>query len=225
MQARGIKNIVYELGADICGIAPVDRFENAPDGFHPADIYSDCKSVVVFAKKLPSGSLKASSCVPYTHVNNVLTREVDKLGIKISIKLEENNINAVSLPSDDPYEYWEPENKYGRAILSMRHAAYLAGLGKMGKNTLLINDKYGNMIQIGAVLADIDLQGDDLADYTVCPEGCSVCIDSCPVEALNGRSVNQKKCRPLSNYETEKGYILKKCNICRNMCPNKLGIY
>ena len=59
MAENEIKSTALELGADICGIAPVDRFSSAPKGFQPRDIYSDCESVLVFAKKLPAESLFA----------------------------------------------------------------------------------------------------------------------------------------------------------------------
>lgn len=224
ISSKKVKEIIKTLKADLVGIAPVERFSNAPEGFRPTDIYKHCKSVIVFAKKLPSECLFASNCVPYTHVSNVLTQEVDKLGIEASLILEEHGVRAVPIPSNDPYEHWEPERSYGRAILSLRHAGYLAGLGVLGKNTLLINKDHGNMIKIGAVLVDIKLKGDAIAAYEGCPPDCRLCIDSCPQDALDGRTVNQKLCRPLSNYRTEKGYILMKCNLCRRICPNCLGI-
>jgi epoxyqueuosine reductase len=83
-----IKSAALELGADICGIAPVDRFTSAPKGFHPNDIYSNCQSVLVLAKKLSSASLFASSCIPYTYINRVITEEVDGLTLSLSQKLE-----------------------------------------------------------------------------------------------------------------------------------------
>ncbi len=224
INSKNLKRILHNMGADLCGIATEERFKNAPKGFRPKNIYEGCKSVIVFAKRVPGSSLDISSCVPYTHINNVLTQEVDKLGVMIAIKLEDMNIKAIPIPSDDPYEYWESENSYGRAILSMRHAGYLAGLGVLGKNTLLINEEYGNMIQIGAVLVDIELKGDPLVGDELCPDNCSICIDSCPQKALDGKTVNQKLCRPLSNYQNEKGYILKKCNICRRVCPKNMGV-
>ncbi len=219
-----IKETILNMGADLCGIAPAERFSEAPEGFKPVDIFKECKSVIVFAKRVPGSSLNISSCIPYTHVNNVLTQVVDELGIEISMKLESQGIKAVPVPSNDPYEYWEAENSFGRAILSMKHAAFLAGLGGLGKSTLLINKDFGNMIQIGAVLVDMELEGDPLAEYRVCPPNCSICIDSCPQEALDGETVSQKLCRPASNFKHEKGYILKKCNICRRVCPNYLGL-
>lgn len=218
-----IKEILFNLGADLCGFAPSERFENAPRGFHPQDIYKYCKTVLVFAKRLPTESLLAASCVPYTHINSVVIQEVDYLTYKVSVKLQDLKIKNVIIPTDDPYEYWESENCYGRAILSLRHAGYLAGLGFLGKNTLLINEKYGNMIQIGALLLDKEFEGDEISKQK-CPDSCNLCLNACPQKALDGTTVNQKKCRSLSNYKNEKGYNLKKCFECRKVCPKGLGI-
>lgn len=218
-----IKDIAMDLGADLCGIASSDRFKDAPKGHHPLDIYPKCKSIIVFAKKVPAGSMSADNCIPYTHVNDVITEEVDRLGINLCQILENSEIGCVPIPSDDPSEYWEADKQYARGILSLRHAGYFAGLGVLGKNTLLINEKYGNMIQIGAVLVDIQIESDPLADYEGCLDECNLCIDSCPQEALDTITVNQKHCREISIVETERGFVLKKCFICRKVCPNCLG--
>lgn len=224
MNARFIKETVKSLGACLCGIAPAGRFSEAPEGFRPTDIYEGCKSVIVFAKRIPAEPLYTAGCVPYSHVNALAPLEVDRLSVELSLWLEDKEISAVPVPSDDPYEYWEPEREYGRAILSLRHAAYLAGLGVLGKNTLLINKDFGNMIQIGAVLANVNLEGDPVAAYEGCPPNCRLCLESCPPGALDGKTVNQQLCRPHSNFVTEKGCVLKKCNLCRRVCPNSLGI-
>ncbi len=52
MTSVEVKTAAYDLGADLCGIAPVDRFAGAPKGFRPDDIWQDCRSMLVFAKKL-----------------------------------------------------------------------------------------------------------------------------------------------------------------------------
>jgi epoxyqueuosine reductase QueG len=224
MTANEIKSTALELGVDICGMAPVNRFSSAPKGFHPNDIYSDCQSVLVFAKRLPTESLFASSCIPYTYMNRVITEEVDRLTLTLSRKLEYLAVKNVPVPSDDPSEYWEPDRSYARGILSLRHAGQLAGLGVLGKSTLLINDRLGNMIQLGALLLNLKLEGDPIATYEACKENCQLCIRSCPQLALDGTTVNQQACRPLSNYRNERGFILKKCWACRRVCPNHSGI-
>ena len=219
-----VKAMIYDLGADLCGIAPEIRFKKAPNGFRPTDIYDRCRSVIVFAKRLPLESINASSCVPYTQVNSTIMKEVDILTLRVSVALENRGIKNVLVPTDDPYEHWESDRSYGRAILSLRHAGYLSGLGVLGRNTLLMNNEFGNMIQIGAVLASTELPGDTIAQYQGCPEDCSICLDSCPAGALDGKTVDQKLCRPYSNFVTQKGYILKKCYICRRICPHFDGI-
>ena len=224
MTASEIKSVALELGPDICGIAPVDRFSSAPKGFHPNDIYSDCQSVLVFARRLPAESLFASSCIPYTYFNELITEEVDRLTLTLSRKLEGLAVKNVPVPSDDPSEYWEPARSYARGILSLRHAGRLAGLGVLGKNTLLINARFGNMIQLGALLLNLKLEGDPIAAYEACKDDCQLCIRSCPQSALDGTTINQEACRPLSNYKNERGFILKKCWECRRVCPSYSGI-
>ena len=224
INSNSVKEMVRALGADVCGVSSVDRFDEAPRGFHPSDIYDACKSVVVFAKKLPAESLHISNCVPYTLINTVMMQEVDRLTVRASLELEEMGIGSVPIPSDDPYEHWEADREYGRAILSLGHAGCLAGLGVLGKSTLLINNRFGNMIQLGAVLVDAELEADPPATYEGCLPECFLCVDSCPNRAIDGKSVNQELCRPLSNFRTEKGYVLKKCNLCRQVCPNAEGL-
>jgi epoxyqueuosine reductase QueG len=224
MKSDEIKAIVIEHGADICGIAPAERFTGAPEGFLPTDVYDKCKSVIAFAKRVPLGANEAQSPIPYSYVNLMITQQVDNLTLNLCKYFEKLNINVVPIPSDDPYEYWLDDQQYGRGILSLRHAGYFAGLGVLGKNTLLINEKFGNMMQVGAILTDLELDGDPIADYEGCLADCTICLDICPVQALDEETVNQKLCRPLSNFKTKKGYTIKKCNLCRIMCPTCTGI-
>jgi epoxyqueuosine reductase len=224
LEQDGIRQIAISHGADLFGVAPAERFAGAPAGFHPADVYGKTRSVIVFAKRIPPESLHAESCVPYTHCNTLAMQEVDRMTFLISSDLAALGINTVIIPTDDPYECWDEENMTGRAILSLRHAAELAGLGVLGRNNLLVNHRYGNMVQIGALLTDREIEPSPLAEYGTCPDGCRICIDTCPAGALDGTTVNQKLCRPLSIYRNEKGYVLKKCYNCRKDCPLATGI-
>lgn len=219
-----IREIAFSQGVDLLGIASVERFENAPEGFHPRDIYSKTQSVIVFAVKLPSETLFAENPVPFTHVNTLAMQKMDSITYNISAELDRLGLKTVLIPTDDPYLYWDEVKQEGRGILSLRHAGYLAGLGRLGKNNLLINEDYGSMIQLGALLTRESLDPDPLADYEVCPPNCRICLDNCPQQALTGETVIQKKCRPFSNYRTKKGYIIKKCFECRKRCPSVLGI-
>jgi len=219
-----IKDIALNNNVDLFGMAAIDRFENAPKGFHPRDIYSKVETVIAFAIKLPSESLFAENPVPFTHVNTLAMHKMDLITYNISTELDRLGLKNVLIPTDDPYLSWDKDKQEGRGILSLRHVGYLAGLGKLGRNNLLINKDYGSMIQIGAILTDEKFDSDPIADYEVCPLNCRICLDSCPQRALTGETVIQKACRPISNYKTEKGYIIKKCFECRKKCPRVFGL-
>ena len=219
-----IKEVAFNNGVDLFGVASVDRFKNAPKGFHPKDVYSKTETVIAFAIKLPTETLYADNPVPFTHVNTLAMQKMDLITYDISTELDKLGLKNILIPTDDPYLYWDNDKQEGRAILSLRHVGYLAGLGKLGRNNLLINKNYGNMIQIGALLTNEIFESDLFADYEVCPPNCRICLDNCPQNALTGETVIQKECRPVSNFKTERGFTIKKCFECRKKCPSVLGI-
>jgi epoxyqueuosine reductase len=219
-----IKQMAMEQGAALCGIAPVDRFVNAPAGFHPRDIYPGCKSVVVLASPFPAASLQCTTNVPYTLVRNMMVERLDRISFLLAAALEPEGIAAIPIPSAEPYEYWDEDRKHGRGILSLKHSAHLAGLGILGKNTLLINKTYGNMVWLGAVLVSVELAGDAIAAAEGCPPGCVLCLERCPQHALDGKTIDQKRCRAHSTRCTPGGGWVLSCNICRKVCPSHAGI-
>lgn len=224
VDSAAVKRILEETGADLCGIAPVDRFAEAPRGFHPLDIYEDCRSVIAFARRLPAGSLFARSRVPYSRANDQVTVEVDSITFRAALRLEDEGMRCAIIPTDDPIEHWEAERSHARGILSLRHAGMLAGLGVLGRNTLLVNERFGNMIQIGAILVDKELEGDPLAGYEVCASDCGMCLEACPARALDGVTTDQARCRPVSMVVNARGHTVKGCYACRRACPNALGL-
>jgi hypothetical protein len=80
-----IKSLALGFGADRCGIANVERFTGAPEGFHPEDIYSKCKSVVVFLKRMPAEAINAENPVVYSHSAHMLYDLLDRIGIKLCL--------------------------------------------------------------------------------------------------------------------------------------------
>ncbi|SDD95520.1 epoxyqueuosine reductase [Sporomusa acidovorans] len=224
VNAMEIKRRVRELGADLCGIAPAARFEDAPQGFQPTDVLKECKSIIVVALRFPLSTLSSSSPAAYTFVRNQLCGKIDTLTFQISSELEQLGCCAVPVPSSEPYEFWDESRRHGQGIVSLKHAAVRAGLGKMGKNTLLINDQLGNMLWLGAVLADADLEPDQVADYQACLPNCNICLEACPAKALDGITIEQRQCRAVSAKYSEGGGGVYTCNLCRKICPQYRGI-
>ena len=140
ISSEDIKEFAYSIGAEKCGVANVDSFRDAPNGFRPKDIYKDCQSAIVFLKQMPTEIILADNPIPYTNTAFLLYSDLDRIGLDICRFFQKHGKHAIPIPADNPYLYWDEKNKRGQGIISLRHSAYLAGLGVLGKNTLLIND-------------------------------------------------------------------------------------
>jgi epoxyqueuosine reductase len=220
-----VKQLATDLGADLCGVAPVERFDRAPNGFHPRDLFPEAKSVVVIAKRMPEGAFRCvSSMVPYTVAMQMILMDVTRISWRLSDRIE-RLYGAVAMPVPaEPYDYWDEERREGRALLSFRHAGWLAGLGVLGKNNLLVNGQYGNRLGLGVVLLDTPVESDPVVVSSFCPPDCRRCLDTCPVAALNGAGIDQKRCRSRSHGKTKKDEPLYTCNACRRVCLNGTGV-
>ena len=109
---------------------------------------------------------------------------------------------------------------YGRGEISYKHAAELAGLGRIVKNSLLITPEFENRVQLGSVITDIDLTPDPIIDKAMCPDDCNLCIEACPVNAISGwERVDQKLCRSNMYLTIPKGIVVEGFNVCRKVCP------
>ncbi|MCL1813089.1 MAG: epoxyqueuosine reductase [Treponema sp.] len=223
MNSKEIKQILNDLGTDICGIASIDRFTGAPQGFHPADTLPSCKSVIVFGKKFLEGTLECNNTVPYTIVRNMLSHVLDNIALEFCYIMQSKNIVAVPTGTIGPTLHDKKTGRF-RNVVSAKHSAVLAGLGYIGKNTLLITPEYGNMAWLSSVLVNIELEPDKILDDK-CPEDCSICIDNCPVNALthDNPEMDQMKCFDHAFHTNEGEDFYFKCNTCRTICPKCRG--
>ena len=116
--------------------------------------------------------------------------------------------------------------------LDERAFAVRAGLGFLGRNRLVISQKFGSRFNIGLLLHDIPGIPATEATQQSCPPNCRLCIDACPAKVLQfNRSVfttswfcisylTQKK--ELTAQEENllvKSNQLYGCDICQNICP------
>lgn len=221
MNSSDVKYKFYELGADLCGIAGVDRFSNAPAGFHPTDVLPGCKSVIVFAVRFLAGTLACSSTVPYTIVRNILSDRMDKMAVNFCTDLEKEGILAVPTGTIGPTMYDKSTERF-RNIISAKHAAELAGLGRIGKNTLLITPEFGNMVWLSVILTEAELEEDELMEENFCND-CDLCVSACPVQAVGEPMMKQTVCWDYAFGGEDGGDWKIKCHSCRDVCPFCLG--
>lgn len=112
-----------------------------------------------------------------------------------------------------------------------RLAATLAGLGFFGKNQLIINEKLGSYFFLGIVFLDLKIDREWRLEVKDDCGDCRLCIDACPVQALDNHMFHIDRCisaynqskRVLTNEEMDKNYILFGCDICQMVCPKNLN--
>ena len=185
---------------------------------NPKAHLSSAKSIISLAMSYAS-SKRADSNKDYSlsiysqglDYHNVFAKKISKL-----IDYIHNNADNVETKS-----YVDTGPILDRAI------AERAGLGWIGKNNNLINQKYGSYIFLGEIIINLEFPEDKRAE-NLCAD-CTKCIDSCPGGALEKEKyINPDKC---IGYLTQKkgiipinerkliGNNLWGCDTCQRVCP------
>jgi len=238
-----IKQEAASQGYAACGIAPAAKLEEdaihlnnwLQKGFHsgmdymqkhaelrsnPELLVENAKSVVVFlynyypSKMMDNHSPYLLSAYAYGQDYHEVIRE--KLNILIN-KLKE----------------LVPEIKIRGFVDSApvleRAWATRAGLGWIGKNSMLISKRNGSYFFISELITDIELEYDKPMGGNYCGD-CSRCKDACPTSAITDlKTVDANKCISYLTIEN-KGEIPETyrgkyekwifgCDICQQVCP------
>ena len=112
-------------------------------------------------------------------------------------------------------------------IVERVYAKY-AGVGWIGKNTCVINQKKGSWLFLGVILTSLELEP-DLAASDRCGT-CTRCIEACPTDAiLAPYRLDSNKCISYLTIEkrgsipeelqAEMGRHVFGCDICQDVCP------
>ena len=244
-----VKNLAEAVGFDLCGITTADVIPEAREhlyrwlekGYHgemewlastkekrvdPSKLLENVQSIIMLGLNyyqpnsdvVPDGSGRVARYARGKDYHNVVARKTKHL----IFKLREN---LGSMSSHDFY-WWVD---YG-SFLEKAYAKK-AGLGFIGKNSLLINKQFGSWVFLAEILTTIKLEPDNpqTTSRDICGE-CRLCIDACPTRAIVADgTVDTRHCLSYLTVENRSDIpaelakqmdsLIFGCDICQEVCP------
>ena len=182
-KTRQVKEVAINVGIDVVGIAPAERWDDAaPEGHRPADILPGARSVVVLGTRGPTAGAWQSPDHRFMEVNGYDFR--NDLIVQIVADFIEHEF--------DHYAIMAPALSVSghQPVMSMMLAAVLAGLGTRSlAANIILNPKYG-LLYYSACITTLELIPDPVLVQDVCPHpmcvatyrkiGKTPCTAACP---------------------------------------------
>ena len=113
------------------------------------------------------------------------------------------------------------------APVAEKSLAVRAGLGWIGRQSLVVNPKLGSMMHLGELVIDVAVdEYDSPMEGVGCGE-CRRCVETCPNQAiLENRTIDTRRCISCRTIEREgcaesitlDGWIFG-CDACQSVCP------
>ncbi|MFO0782277.1 MAG: tRNA epoxyqueuosine(34) reductase QueG [Phycisphaerales bacterium] len=134
----------------------------------------------------------------------------------------------------DELRRMHPEHRFrvcvDTAPVLERELAERAGLGRVGKHTLLIGHQgQGSWLLLGVILTTLELHAQDHPHQDPCAQ-CTRCVDACPTQAIQPWTVDGSRCISYLTIEHQgavepalaqrTGDWIFGCDICQEVCPH-----
>ena len=248
-----IKRAAVEVGFDVCGIAPVRDFPEL-EHFPKWIAKGHAGEMKYMETRDESGNLKRASlrtAAPWAH--SVIVCVVNyNTAHPYSTQCTDPQRGWIARYAWGQEDYHDSVLHKLRAIesrIAEFHSAELttrcyvdtgplvervyakyAGVGWIGKNTCIINQKLGSWLFLGVILTSLELDVEaDLPAADRCGT-CTRCIDACPTDALLGPyQLDATKCISYltiekrgeipENIRADMGQHIFGCDICQDVCP------
>lgn len=189
----------------------------------PRQILPECRSIILLGRRYPPPetpaihaglSGKTAAFALETDYHDAIGKQLEKL-----VAFIENRL-GVSVPN---------RRYVDTGPVLERDLAQRAGLGWIGKNTCLINPRFGSYFFIAEVFLGLDLAVDAPFAFDRCGS-CTRCLDACPTACiLPDRTIDARRCISYLTIElkdaipvdlrSQIGAWVFGCDICQQVCP------
>jgi len=240
-----VKRLAAALGFDRCGIAPaapIARAEYvhrwlangragtmdylkryAEQRLDPAKLLDGARSVIVVALSYKQETPPRESGAPRGRVamyawgddyHKVIKKKLFALADEMRNVLDES---------------FESKACVDTAPLLEREMAALAGIGWIGRNTLVLNETHGSYFFLGALVTTLELTPDD-PGVDHCGT-CTACLDACPTGAFPAPyEMDASRCISYltiehrgeidAQFHAAMGDWIFGCDVCQQVCPH-----
>ncbi|HEX2950888.1 MAG TPA: (4Fe-4S)-binding protein [Armatimonadota bacterium] len=207
-----VKKTAIEFGADLVGIADIDRFTGVPKENDPHYIAPNAKVVIGLGFRILRGSLRGIEegthfyQYPEMGVVNIDERFAPMVLRRLGCFLEDHGYEGVvqrtipdRRPASDPGTNpehpsvhklasatpVEPDKPAPDVLINFQHAAYLCGLGEIGDGGFFLTPEFGPLQRFAFILTDAPLEADPIYNGPSICDHCSECISGCPGQAIS----------------------------------------
>jgi len=211
----GLKKFCQNLDLDLFGVADISKIKD--EFLLSQKILSRLDKAVCLGVVLSRAVLEEIETAPdklYFHHYRTLNTFLDQVALKAAKYIQKKGFLALPIPASQILD-WQNQ----KAHLSHKKVGYLAGLGWLGRNNLLVNNQFGSQFRLVSILTNMPLKIDRITKQDC--GSCRLCIKVCPAAAItdNPEDFNYLKCfEKLKEFQKQKLVDQYICGICVKVC-------
>lgn len=216
-----LKRFCQGLGVDLFGVANIIKIKN--DFMLSKNLLERFDKAICLGVRLSKSILDEIENAPtrlYFHHYRTVNAFLDQTAFKLCNYIQKKGFLALPIPASQIID-WQNQ----KAHLSHKRIGYLAGLGWIGRNNLLVNRNYGSQFRLTTVLTNMSLKIDKPVSED-CGD-CFLCIEVCPVRAIkqNPADFAYLKCFEKLK-EFQKQHIVEQyiCGVCVKACKGRRNL-
>ena len=220
---KEVREALGKLDVDMVGVARIDALKDKRLKAAALALLPSAKSIVVMGMEIWPEFLDLTSPerkMGAANLNDLYRRHTESLGGRLTgaaygIARASRKAGLKALPLG--YGGPSVDGRYLEAVVSYKHAAEAAGLGRIGMSSLLITEKYGPRVELSLCLTEAAPEPGAFIEEHIC-RYCNVCVLKCPAQALSrpapdeAYALNKFACR--TYMEAAGG-----CSECVRACP------
>ncbi len=214
--SKKLKALCHQWGGSLFGVADLRSFKK-DETLLPLSLIDRLSFAISVGYHLSDAILEGIENQPtplYFHHYQRVNILLDSIGLIVTSMIQELGYQAMPVSASQIVDW-----KKQRGHLSHKHVARAAGLGWIGRNNLLVNEKFGSRVRLVTILTDLPLVIDSpsLKDCG----SCRACLKVCPVGAIKERQegFDHLQCyEQLKIFSKTLHFSHQICGICVKAC-------